>query len=90
MKIHVVNWILKLVERKIEEKRELNDRTKDAIKNLWESFEKLLSDGACEVRDVMGKVLNRIRVILGEDSFIPLNKTMSKSTMNRSSYGESK
>ena len=44
MKVNLINWIGKFVEQKLEEKDDLPDKTRDALRNLFPVFEKLLSD----------------------------------------------
>jgi hypothetical protein len=44
MRINMLNWIGKYVEQKVEEKGgDIPEKTRDAIKQLFPIFEKLLS-----------------------------------------------
>lgn len=46
MRINMLNWLGKYVEQKAEEKGgEIPDKTKDAIRQLFPVFEKLLNEG---------------------------------------------
>lgn len=38
MKVNIINWIGKFVEKKIEEKDEVPDKAKDAIRSLFPLF----------------------------------------------------
>jgi cytoskeleton-associated protein 5 len=48
-KIQLMNWIDRAVERKAKD-RAFQDKGKEALKQLFPSFEKLCNDGAVEVR----------------------------------------
>ena len=78
MKVNLINWIGKFVEKKIDEKQELPDKTSDALKALFPTFEKLLSDGVAEVRDTMVKNIGKMKILLGDDFFSQVDKKMSK------------
>ena len=38
MKVNLINWIGKFVEKKVEEKGEVTEKAKDAIKSLFPIF----------------------------------------------------
>lgn len=78
MKVNLLNWIGKFVEKKVEEKDEVPDKAKDALKSLFPIFEKLLTDGVAEVRDSMIKNLGKMKILMGDDFFVQIDKKMSK------------
>ena len=78
MKINLINWIGKYVEKKIEEKGELSEKSQDAIEGLFPAFERLMTDGVAEVRDAMVKNIGKMKLMIGEDFFAAMDKKMSK------------
>lgn len=66
MKVNVLNWIGKFVEQKSEEKGELPEKAKEALRNLFPNFEKLLADGTSDVRECMAKNIGKMKLSLGE------------------------
>ncbi|MCB0370974.1 MAG: hypothetical protein KDD45_16525 [Bdellovibrionales bacterium] len=73
MRVNLLNWIGKHIDLRVEEdKGECPEKAKDAIKKLFPTFEKLLSDGVAEVRDSMVKNIAKLELLLGEDFFAPI------------------
>ena len=78
MKVNLINWIGKFVEKKVEEKDELPDKASDAIRSLFPTFEKLMNDGVADVRDAMVKNIGKMKILIGEDFFAAMDKKMTK------------
>ena len=54
MRVNLLNWISKHIDQKAEDKGgEVPEKSRQAIKKLFPTFEKLLEDGVAEVRDTM-------------------------------------
>lgn len=49
IKVHLMNWIDRTVQRKVKD-RLFNEKSKEALRGLFSTFEKLCNDGAVEVR----------------------------------------
>ena len=64
MRINLLNWIGKYVEQKVEEKGELPDKTREALKTLMPLFEKLTSDGVADVRETIARNLGKMELII--------------------------
>lgn len=78
MKINLLNWIVKFLQKKIEERDDLSEKIKEALKGLFPIFEKLLNDNVAEVRDTMLKNLGKMKILIGDNFFAVVDKKMSK------------
>ena len=83
MKVNVINWVCKFVELKAEEKGELPKPALDAMKQLFSIFEKLLNDGNVEVRDCMARNIFKMKMIVGDEFFAPIEAKMNKNLASK-------
>ena len=70
-KIQLMNWIDRAVERKAKD-RMFQDKGKDALRQMFSSFEKLCNDGAIEVRENTTKAICNMKSNIGDDFFSAL------------------
>ena len=65
MKVNLLNWIGRHFEKRMEEKKELNERGVDAVKNLYVILEQLTTDGSGEVREAATRNISKLKNLLG-------------------------
>ena len=90
MKVNLLNWIGKYVEDKIQEKDDLPDKTKDAVRSLFPIFEKLMGDGVADVRNTTAKIIGKLKILLGDHFFSVMDNKMNRTMADKINEAKSK
>jgi hypothetical protein len=69
MKVNLIKWIGKFVEKRIDDKGELSDKAIDGLRALFPIFEKLLQDGVLEVRNCIVENIAKMKLMIGDSFF---------------------